>query len=62
MYELSIDPYGCRVIQKSLEVLTSLQQTDLIKELKPLVNECIEDANGNHVIQKVVEQLSSDKV
>lgn len=27
-----------------------------------MVNECIEDANGNHVIQKVVEQLTSDKV
>lgn len=34
MVNLSSDQYGCRVVQKALEVLTSAQQDDLIEEIK----------------------------
>jgi len=34
----------------------------LVAEVKPKVNECVEDSNGNHVIQKIVESVNSDKV
>ena len=35
MINLSMDQYGCRVVQKALEVLPSAQQDDLISEVKP---------------------------
>lgn len=59
---LSFDQYGCRVIQKALEVLPSKEQDILVLEVRPQVMQCVEDSNGNHVIQKIVEQISSDKV
>lgn len=62
--------YGCRVVQKALEVISSEQQAMLVKELEGSlvflfvlimqlghVMKCIKDQNGNHVIQKVIEQV-----
>jgi len=49
--------YGCRVIQKALEVIAPDQQSVLVKELEGHVLKCIKDQNGNHVIQKVIEQV-----
>lgn len=51
--------YGCRVIQKALEVISPEQQALLVKELEGHVLKCIKDQNGNHVIQKVIEQVFS---
>lgn len=50
------------MVQKALEVLTPSQRDVVVNEVKPKVNECIEDSNGNHVIQKIVESISSEKV
>lgn len=33
-----------------------------MKELEPHVLKCVKDANGNHVIQKLVERVSSDRL
>lgn len=49
--------YGCRVIQKALEVISPEQQAIIVKELEGHVLKCIKDQNGNHVIQKVIEQV-----
>jgi len=54
---LSLQMYGCRVIQKALEVISPEQQAVLVKELEGHVLKCIKDQNGNHVIQKVIEQV-----
>ena len=35
---------------------------DLVDEIKPHAENLIDDANGNHVIQKIVEQLKSEQV
>lgn len=35
MLNLSCDQYGCRVVQKALEVLPSLQQDELVEEIRP---------------------------
>jgi pumilio RNA-binding family len=43
-------------------VLTPSQRDVLVNEVKPKVSECIEDSNGNHVIQKIVESIPSEKV
>jgi len=54
---LSLQMYGCRVVQKALEVISPEQQAQLVKELEGHVMKCIKDQNGNHVIQKVIEQV-----
>jgi len=55
--QLSLQMYGCRVVQKALEVISPEQQALLVKELEGHVMKCIKDQNGNHVIQKVIEQV-----
>jgi len=62
--ELSLHTYGCRVIQKILEEFknTPQVQDEIISELKTQTLKLIEDQNGNHVIQKCFETISSDKL
>eukprot|EP00866_Antonospora_locustae_P002071 jgi/Antlo1/2071/2089 len=50
---LSYDVYGCRVIQKLLEV-TSF---DIHNEFEGHVIDMVRDQNGNHVIQKCIESF-----
>ncbi|CAL8464526.1 g4061 [Coccomyxa elongata] len=52
---LSLQVYGCRVIQKAIEVLSLPEKISIVEELKGHVIECINDQNGNHVIQKCIE-------
>ena len=54
--------YGCRVVQKALEVISLELQILLVSELKDSVIECINDQNGNHVIQKCIEKMPPDTV
>ena len=51
--DLATQMYGCRVIQKALEVISEEEQVALAKELEGQVLRCVRDQNGNHVIQKV---------
>jgi pumilio RNA-binding family len=52
---LSLQMYGCRVIQKALEVLDSDGQRCLVDELDGHILTCVHDQNGNHVVQKAIE-------
>ena len=54
---LSLQMYGCRVIQKALEVLQLEQQRVIVRELQGQVMRCVRDQNGNHVIQKSIERV-----
>lgn len=54
---LSLHMYGCRVIQKALEVLHLEQQRVIVRELQGQVMRCVRDQNGNHVIQKIIERV-----
>ena len=54
---LSLQMYGCRVIQKALEVLPLEQQRLVVRELQGQVMRCVRDQNGNHVIQKSIEHV-----
>ncbi|MFS7966379.1 putative armadillo-like helical, nucleic acid binding NABP, pumilio domain-containing protein [Helianthus anomalus] len=47
---LSLQMYGCRVIQKAIEVVDLYQQTKMVTELDGYVMRCVRDQNGNHVI------------
>lgn len=65
---LSLHTYGCRVIQRILDTPPSAlgyRGVTLLRsiaaELKGSVVKCVEDQNGNHVIQKCVEKLSLDE-
>ncbi|PPR08084.1 hypothetical protein CVT24_010545 [Panaeolus cyanescens] len=54
-YELSLDIYGCRVVQKAIETVSKDHQKTIISKLEPEIFDCIRHSNGNHVIQKLVE-------
>jgi len=59
---LSLQMYGCRVIQKASEVVDVVQQTQLVSELDGHVMRCVRDQNGNHVIQKCIECVPPDRM
>jgi len=56
---LSLQMYGCRVVQKAFETLPDEDLTALLKEFHHNVISCIHDQNGNHVMQKCIEVMSS---
>ena len=62
---LSLQMYGCRVIQKLLQALDEIDPTlkvRLVRELEGNVMKCVKDQNGNHVIQKCIETVSSPQI
>ncbi|KAI8844773.1 Pumilio1 in complex with Cyclinb reverse Rna [Chytridium lagenaria] len=59
---LSLQMYGCRVVQKALEHVLSDQQIALVKELDGNVLKCVKDQNGNHVIQKAIERVPAEHI
>ncbi|ORZ37555.1 armadillo-type protein, partial [Catenaria anguillulae PL171] len=54
---LSLQMYGCRVVQKALEYVERDVQTAIVRELAGHVLTCVKDQNGNHVIQKAIERV-----
>ncbi len=54
---LALHMYGCRVVQKSLEIVDQQDAVLIFTEIKHSVPQFIEDQNGNHVIQKLIERL-----
>lgn len=59
---LSLQMYGCRVVQKALEVLDTDAQCELLAELDGNVMRCVRDQNGNHVVQKVIECVPTERI
>ncbi|KAG5459684.1 MAG: Pumilio1 in complex with Cyclinb reverse Rna [Olpidium bornovanus] len=59
---LSLQMYGCRVVQKALEHVLTDQQVALLRELEYNVLKCVKDQNGNHVIQKAIERVPADHI
>jgi len=52
--------YGCRVVQKALEYVSTQRLIALVSEFEspPVLLRCVHDSNGNHVIQKCIEIVS----
>lgn len=48
----------CRVIQKALESLAYDDLCELLQEFEQNILICIQDQNGNHVMQKCIEVIS----
>ncbi|KAL0344930.1 UNVERIFIED_CONTAM: Pumilio6, chloroplastic [Sesamum radiatum] len=59
---LSLQMYGCRVVQKAVEVIDIEQKARLVRELDGHVMRCVRDQNGNHVIQKCIESIPTDNI
>lgn len=53
---------GLCLIDKALEVIDADQKTELIRELDGNVMKCVRDQNGNHVIQKCIENMPVDGI
>jgi len=58
--QLSMQMYGCRVVQKALEYVGTNRLIALVSEFEnpPVLLRCVHDSNGNHVIQKCIEIVS----
>lgn len=53
--ELSMHPYGCRVIQRILEHCANVHKQAILDELKSCSVDLIQDQYGNYVIQHVMQ-------
>jgi hypothetical protein len=53
--ELSMHPYGCRVVQRILEYCTDSQKESVLDELRACCSELVLDQYGNYVIQHVMQ-------
>lgn len=62
MLSLALQMYGCRVMQKALEVLEVDTQCSLISELDGNIMRCVRDQNGNHVVQKIIECVPTERI
>lgn len=62
IFNLSTHRYGCRIVQKVIEVLPESLQVELTSELVGRVIECVEDMHGNHVMQMCVKQMLPSRV
>ena len=58
IHELSLQMYGCRVVQRALEAIDNEGQLRIIEELKDHILICCKDQNGNHVIQNQLKKLN----
>lgn len=60
MVRIALNQHGTRALQKMIEYVNTPQQIHLITEaLRFRVVDLIQDLNGNHVIQKCLNKLSS---
>jgi hypothetical protein len=60
IYELSLHMYGCRVIQKAIELADNRENIKIYNEIQHGLIKFIEDQNGNHVLQRLIERLPND--
>ncbi|RKF62256.1 putative rna-binding protein [Erysiphe neolycopersici] len=60
LVRIALNQHGTRALQKMIEHITTQEQIDIIiNALRYRVVELIQDLNGNHVIQKCLNKLSS---
>ena len=63
LYEISINPYGTRALQKMLDNLSSSMTEEdiniILKFSKGNIYSMIKDINGNHVVQSIIENIEN---
>lgn len=61
LINVSLNMHGTRAVQKLIETLTTSEQVSMVTaSLRPGVVTLIKDLNGNHVIQRCLQHLSSE--
>lgn len=60
--ELTLHVYGCRVVQKALEVLEYNEKCEMMRNLERHIARCVKDMNGNHVIQKAIREMKLEDI
>ncbi|XP_010535560.1 PREDICTED: putative pumilio homolog 7, chloroplastic [Tarenaya hassleriana] len=61
LIRVSLNAYGTRVVQRLVETIKTRKQISLVKlALRPGFLELIKDLNGNHVIQRCLQCLSTE--
>ncbi|KAI3978521.1 hypothetical protein MKX01_015696 [Papaver californicum] len=61
LVRISLNTHGTRAVQKLIETLKTREQiTHVISALEPRFLDLMKDTNGNHVIQKCLQCLSTD--
>uniref|UniRef100_A0A8R1HR76 PUM-HD domain-containing protein n=1 Tax=Caenorhabditis japonica TaxID=281687 RepID=A0A8R1HR76_CAEJA len=58
IYEMSVDPYGCRVVQRCLEHCIPSQTTPMIERIHERFDEIANNQYGNYVVQHVIQHGS----
>eukprot|EP01059_Diplonema_ambulator_P013826 TRINITY_DN2448_c0_g1_i1.p1 TRINITY_DN2448_c0_g1~~TRINITY_DN2448_c0_g1_i1.p1 ORF type:complete len:463 (+),score=87.14 TRINITY_DN2448_c0_g1_i1:499-1887(+) len=56
---LALNTFGCRILQQGLKGIPDEYGDMVVSELEGHVMECIQDQNGNHVIQRCIEHIPS---
>jgi len=54
---LSLEPFGCRIVQLAVQVCDQVNRADFVSEFHGHVREMLESPHGNYVIQRVVENM-----
>eukprot|EP00930_Biecheleria_cincta_P096457 TRINITY_DN88301_c0_g1_i1.p1 TRINITY_DN88301_c0_g1~~TRINITY_DN88301_c0_g1_i1.p1 ORF type:complete len:290 (-),score=43.66 TRINITY_DN88301_c0_g1_i1:569-1417(-) len=54
---LALDPRGCRIVQRALELADHPWQVCLVQELQGHVREALESPHANHVLQRAIELM-----
>lgn len=62
--DLSKNTYGCRVVQKIVDSCLVDQIAELLQEIQnmDILKSLMQDSNGNHVIQKIVQTMPPHEV
>jgi hypothetical protein len=61
LVKIALNQHGTRALQKMIEFISTPQQTQtVIKALQLHVVDLVQDLNGNHVIQKCLNRLTSE--
>jgi len=61
LFTIALNTHGTRAVQKLIEMLNSPEEVSLATTaLRPGVVTLIKDLNGNHVIQRCLQRLSSE--
>lgn len=60
--DLSLQLYGCRVIQKAFEITDIDQKIEMAKELGSNLLKCVCDQHANHAIQKCIEFVPPEHI
>jgi pumilio RNA-binding family len=55
--ELSLHNYGCRVIQRAIEMSDEHGRNTILQQLEGREAQLLQDSKGNHVIQKCIQTM-----